>query len=112
MTGTVTDALEPSPYTKGCSGVTVIVMPPSISPPSDGNVPVWHRRTTNYPAWRLLPRSLPIPPQAIQKTNNNDNASRQWSTRCDGSFQRVTKPNRKHRAIVFESVKWEGLLAS
>ncbi|KAL7399171.1 hypothetical protein ABVT39_020950 [Epinephelus coioides] len=31
------------------------VMPLSISPPSDGNVPVWHRRTTNYPAWRLLP---------------------------------------------------------
>ena len=55
MTSGVTDALEPSPHTKGCSGVTVIVMPLSISPPSDGNVPVWHRRTTNYPAWRLLP---------------------------------------------------------
>lgn len=88
----MTDALEPGPHTKGCSGVTVIVMPLSISPPSDGNVPVWHWTTTNYPASRLLPWSLPVPPQAIQKTNNNDNASRQWSTvGCDGSFWKVTE---------------------
>lgn len=35
----MTDALEPGPHTKGCSGVPVIVMPLSISPPNDGNVP-------------------------------------------------------------------------
>lgn len=58
----VTDALEPSPHTKGCSGVV-----------RDGNVPVWHRRTSNYPAWRPLPLSHPMPPSKNLITATTDN---------------------------------------
>lgn len=54
----VTDALEGSPRTKGCSGLE-----------SDGNVPVWHPRTSNYPAWRPLPLSRPTPPSKSHNGN-------------------------------------------
>lgn len=56
----VTDALEAGPRTKGCSGVV-----------RDGSVPVWHRRTSNYPGWRPLPsagRHLHPKPQRQQTT--------------------------------------------
>ncbi|KAM6924352.1 transmembrane and death domain protein 1 [Xenentodon cancila] len=42
MMVSVTDALEPDSHTKGYSSVTLIVVPRSISPPSDGSVPAWH----------------------------------------------------------------------
>ncbi|XP_062248631.1 transmembrane and death domain protein 1-like [Platichthys flesus] len=50
-------------------------------PPSDGNVPVWHRRTTNYPAWRLLPGGRAgASAGGSKKNNNNDDAGRQWKS--------------------------------
>lgn len=53
-----------------------------------------------------FPRSLPIPPQAIQKTNNNNNASRQWSTfGCDGSVCWVKESKQKTEGDISENAK-------
>lgn len=62
-----TDALKSGPHAKGCSGVVC-----------EGTVPVWHRMTSNYPAWRQNPPQLAD--TSIQKSNNSHHPNRQLST--------------------------------